>query len=168
MVSRIQHVITQCSLCAVSLLILFTGLVQTGRCYGQDTTQLRVIRNVPIVRGTINGLVAYFLVDTGSTVTVLNESLQSHYGFSVVKNRFWDRRCVVGMGGRCSLKEAQDVTVGLGSISLAFVNKASDLTMLSEQFVANDIVIAGIIGTDLLCFLGSKIDLRERTIVFKP
>jgi hypothetical protein len=156
------------SITALTMFILL-GLMGTSRCFAQgDTTQLLVVRNVPLVKGTINGVSAYFLVDTGSTITVLNESLQHEYGFSVARNIFWNKRCVIGMGGKCFLKEVHDVTVGLGKIQIEFVNKSTDLTLLSEQFAAQGITIAGIIGTDLLCFLGSRIDLQARTIVFKP
>jgi hypothetical protein len=166
MVQAIYHLIKRTGTSVA--LALFMFLAGTNICAAQDTTQLQVIRNIPIVEGTINGMPAYFLVDTGSTITVLNESLRHIYNFSVAKNRFLNGRCVIGMGGRCYLKEARNVTVGLGKIHLEFVNKTADLTMLSDQFASQGIVIAGIIGNDLLCFLGSRIDLQNRTIVFKP
>lgn len=149
-------------------MLMVFGLTYPRAGFAQEITPLQVIKNVPIVKGTINGITAYFIVDTGSTITVLNEGLQYQYGFSVVKNRFWNKRCVIGMGGRCYLKQVDDVIVGLGGMHLEFVNKSSDLTMLSAQFAAHDIEIAGIIGNDLLCFLGSRIDLHARTIVFMP
>lgn len=168
MVHAIYHLIRRTGASAALFILMLLTLAGTNLCAAQDTTQLQVIRNIPIVEGTINGIPAYFLVDTGSTVTVLNESLRHVYQFSVAKNRFWSNRCVIGMGGRCFLKEARQVTVGLGKIHLEFVNKTTDLTMLSDQFAAQGITIAGILGTDLLCFLGSRIDLQNRTIVFKP
>jgi hypothetical protein len=145
---------------------MFFGFARTGACFMQDTARLKVIRNIPIVKGTINGIAAHFLVDTGSTITVLNESLQHDYGFSVSKNRFWNRRLIIGMGGRCFLKQADDVTIGLGNMHLEFVNKTADLSLLSEQFASKGIAIAGIIGTDLLCFLGANIDLKTQIITF--
>jgi hypothetical protein len=159
--------IRRAALPAMFIFVMFFGMTRSGACFiMQDTARLKVIRNIPIIKGTINGITAHFLVDTGSTITVLNESLQDHYGFSVAKNRFWNKRCVIGMGGRCFLKEVHDVTVGLGGMHLEFVNKSSDLTMLSEQFAAHGIAIAGIIGTDLLCFLGANIDLKTQVITF--
>jgi len=146
--------------------VMLVGTSRTGSCFAQDTARLKVIHNVPIVKGTINGLTAHFLIDTGSTITVLNEALQGHYGFSTLKNRFWNKRCIIGMGGRCFLKEAHDATIGLGNMHLEFVNKTTDMTLLSDQFAAQGITIAGIIGTDLLCFLGSSIDLKAHVIIF--
>lgn len=159
--------IRRAALPVVMILIMFCGITRTGACFMQDTAQLRVIHHVPIVKGTINGVTAYFIVDTGSTITVLNERLQHDYGFLVTKNRFWNRRLIIGMGGRCYLKQVDDVTIGLGRMHLEFVNKAADLSLLSEQFASYGITIAGIIGTDLLCFLQSQIDLHEQVIVFK-
>jgi Aspartyl protease len=164
----IYHLTRRTGTTAALVLLMIMGLAGINIGVAQDTTRLQVIKNVPIVEGTINGIPAYFLIDTGSTITVLNESLAHDYNFSVVKNRFLNNRCVIGMGGRCYLKEARHVTVGLGSLHLEFVNKSADLTLLSDQFASKGITIAGIIGNDLLCFLGSRIDLRSRTIVFKP
>jgi len=152
---------------ALLVFVTLFGLVCAGACFAQDTARIQVIRNVPIIKGTINGITAHFIIDTGSTITVLNESLQHEYGFAISRNRFWNRRLIIGMGGRCFLKQVDDVTIGLGSMHLEFVNKGADLTLLSEQFARHGITIAGIIGTDLLCFLQSQIDLHERVIIFK-
>jgi hypothetical protein len=159
--------IRRAALPALLIFVMFFGFLSTGACFAQDTARLTVIRNIPIVKGTINGITAYFIVDTGSTITVLNESLRNDYGFSVIKNHFWNRRLIIGMGGRAFLKQVNDVTIGLGNMHLEFVNKSADLTLLSEQFATHGITIAGIIGTDLLCFLHSQIDLHDKVIVFK-
>jgi len=166
MAHLVHSLVGRAALSGLLIFVMLFGIRRTGACCAQDTARLKVIHNVPIVKGTINGLTAHFLVDTGSTITVLNEALKEQYGFFTLKNRFWNKRCIIGMGGRCFLKEARDVTIGLGGMHLEFVNKTADLTLLSDQFATHGITIAGIIGTDLLCFLGSSIDLKAKVIVF--
>jgi hypothetical protein len=149
---------------AVAALI---SLVIVSKSPAQDTTALVIIKNVPLVLGSINNHPAYFLIDTGASVTLLNESLQRWYHFEVVDNRYLINHEIVGMGGKSALREARSATVKIGIHELYFINKASDLDNISAEFAPFNIRIAGIIGTDLLSVLGSVIDLGSKTIVFR-
>lgn len=62
------------------------------------------------MRGTINNKPAYFVVDTGASVTLLNESQQEEYNFLIRNNRYLDRSAIVGVAGKSMLKEAWGVT----------------------------------------------------------
>lgn len=135
-------------------------------CLAQDTTALLVINNIPLMHGTINNKPAYFVVDTGASVTLLNASQGKEYNFVVRNNRYLDRAGIVGISGSSMLKEAWGVTVVLGSHQLNFINRAADLDNIAAQFNSYGVSVAGIIGTDLLRILGSKIDLEEGVIIF--
>jgi hypothetical protein len=150
--------------CAVTALI---SLVMAGKSLAQDTTALTIIKNVPLVLGAINDQPAYFLIDTGASVTLLNESLQNRYHFEVVDNRYLIKHDIIGMGGRSALKEARTARVKIGVHEIFFINMASDLDNISAEFAPFKITIAGIIGTDLLITLGSVVDLESKTIVFR-
>jgi len=148
-----------------AIMIISFAFVCKG--FAQDTASLIIIRNIPIVLGAINNKPAYFLIDTGASFTMLNESLGGTYKFKVVKNMYFARGEIVGMGGKSFIKEVKTVRLTLGIHELKFINKASDLGRISEQFADFDIIIAGIIGSDVLHALGSKIDLESGIIVFK-
>jgi hypothetical protein len=149
------------------LTVVLISLALVGKSFAQDTTSLLIIRNIPIILGAINNKPAYFLIDTGASITMLNESVSSTYKFKVVNNLYFAGYEIVGMGGRTFIKEVRTARLRLGIHELNFINKASDLEGISEQFADSDIIIAGIIGTDVLYALGSKIDLEARIIVFK-
>ena len=150
---------------AAALLFVFTFVYES---FAQDTTALLIIKNVPIVIGSINDRPAYFLIDTGASITMLNESLGATYGFEVVYNKYFAKGRIAGMGGRSVLREARDVRIKLGIHELNFINKAANFDSISAMFADDDIIIAGIIGADLLYLLGSRIDLGLGIIVFKP
>ena len=133
----------------------------------QDTTALLVIKNVPMIKGSINGKPAFFVVDTGASITILNGSLARMYNYKVIDNRYLERCRIIGLGGESVLREAKFVTVRLGGHDLNFINKVADLNRLSSHFEDYDIQIAGIIGTDLLRILGGVIDMQAETITFK-
>lgn len=148
------------------VLITVILLVMAYEGFSQDTTALLVIKNVPIVEGTINGKPAYFVVDTGASITILNGNMSRKYGYRVIENRYLERCRIIGLGGESSLREARFATVKLGSHELNFINRVADLESLSNHFDDYDLEIAGIIGTDLLRILGSKIDMAAGTIMF--
>lgn len=148
------------------LTISFLSFAIVCQSIAQDTTALLVINNIPLIHGTINNKPAYFVVDTGASVTLLNESLQKEYNFVVRNNRYLDRANIVGVAGSSSLKEAWSVQVILGSYQLNFINRAADLDNIAARFSSYGVTVAGIIGTDLLRILGSKIDLEEGIIIF--
>jgi hypothetical protein len=150
--------------CAIAALI---SLAMVSKSPAQDTTALVIIKNIPLVLGSINNQPAYFLIDTGASVTLLNESLQRWYNFEVVENQYLVKHEIIGMGGRSSLREARAARVKIGIHELYFINMASDLGNISAEFAAFNITIAGIIGTDLLTVLGGVIDLELKTIVFR-
>jgi predicted aspartyl protease len=142
-------------------------LAIAGESLAQDTTAIMVVKNIPIIKGSINGKAAYFVVDTGASITILNGNLSKAYSYKVVDNRYLERCRIVGLGGECVLREAKFATVKLGRHELNFINRVADLHRLSEHFAEYNLEIAGIIGMDLLRILGSRIDMDAGVIVFK-
>jgi predicted aspartyl protease len=153
--------------CRKIMILLPVFLAIAGESFAQDTTAIMVIKNIPIIKGTINGKAAYFVVDTGASITILNGALARAYSYKVVDNRYLERCRIVGLGGECVLREAKFATVKLGHHELNFINRVSDLHRLSAHFSEYNLEIAGIIGMDLLRILGSRIDMDAGVIIFK-
>ncbi|SKC84073.1 Aspartyl protease [Ohtaekwangia koreensis] len=135
-------------------------------CLAQDTIAFKIIRNVAIIEGDINGTLALFIIDTGASITLLNESLSTLYNFRVVDNKYFARRHIVGLGGRSMIKEVRSATIKIGAIEIKFINKASDLDNLTAYFDDREVKIAGILGTDVMTALGGKIDFSTSRIIF--
>lgn len=131
----------------------------------QDTITFKIVKNIALIEGYINGAAAYFILDTGASITLLNESLAYEYSFKTLDNRFFEQRHIVGLGGRSPIKEVRSAIVKIGPHELKFINKACNLDNLSVYFNDPNIKVAGIIGIDLLRILGGKIDFTARTIV---
>ena len=147
----------------LSLSIMLLAWVLQSRA--QDTVSFRVIKNVAILEGKINDNTAFFIVDTGATITLLNESLAKHFNFYVVDNKYFSKRSVLGLGGRSVIKEARSATIKVGPHEIKFITKAADLDNLTAYFFDTNLKIAGIIGTDLLYMLNGSIDFRNNTII---
>lgn len=144
--------------------VFFIGI--SFKSSAQDTTTLIMIGKVPMIKGSINGKLAYFIVDTGASFTVLNEGESKYYGFSVHDNAYYQACQMVGIGGISDLKEARKAHIKLGEQEIAFINKSMPMHGIQGHFRGHRIRVAGIIGTDLLSIMGCQIDYKNRKLVF--
>ena len=136
------------------------------RSNAQESTTILMIHKLPVVKGNINGKEAYFILDTGASVTLLNNALADEFGFVVVQNEYWENYVVTGLGGKHLIQEARNVIVELGGHKLAFINKSCSLQRISKNFASDHIKIAGIIGSDVMGFLGTQINFATNSVVF--
>jgi len=148
----------------IYLMMLVTGAWVCAEA--QEFTRITIMHNLPVVKGKINDKDAYFILDTGASVTLLNNALAEDFGFAVVQNEYWENYVVTGLGGKHLIQEARNVVVQLGGERLAFINKACSLQKISKNFAADHIKIAGIIGSDIMGFLGSEINFANHYVIF--
>ena len=149
----------------ITILLSIALITDVLSCMAQDTITFKLVRNIALIEGYINGAAAYFILDTGASITLLNETLSYEYNFKTIDNKFFSQRHIVGLGGRSAIKEVRSAVVRIGPHEIKFINKASNLDNLSAYFNDPNIKVAGIIGIDLLNILGGKIDFGDRTIV---
>lgn len=123
------------------------------------------VARIPVVEGRINGKVAYFIVDTGASCSILNESVARHYGFKTLVSV--DEH-LMGLNGAAGIKLAYNYSIDLGSLrinSLPFRSRRID--ELVDVIKNNDrISIAGIIGSDVMKKYQMSIDYRTNKISF--
>ncbi|MEM8968392.1 MAG: retropepsin-like aspartic protease [Bacteroidota bacterium] len=142
-------------------------LMAQDRC---ETVEIAVMQDQPIVRGTINGKEAFFLVDTGSDVSLIHAKDAKRYGFFCHPRRALDRFQLYGLG--TSIKEltaVHNMYVQLGSRTIFADYIALDLsTIIHSLNTGTSIEISGILGSKTLNKYGFVIDYHRNEIIMNP
>lgn len=146
-------------------------LLMLGSCAStatlRENKQLRftTVGRIPVVEGKINGKRAYFIIDTGASCSILNQSVSDRFGFkSFIKN---DDH-VMGLHGEAKINQAFNCTVEMGPLKL---NNVIFRTKHMDSFVSviqthENIEIAGIIGSDIFNRYGIAINFKSNTLSF--
>jgi predicted aspartyl protease len=123
------------------------------------------ISHIPVIEGRINGKVAYFIVDTGASCSILNESAAKYFGFKTI---IVDDEHLMGLNGAAKIKTAYDYSVKLGPLQIkSLVFRTRKIDELVDVIRNNDrISIAGIIGSDVMKKYQMGIDFRTNKITF--
>lgn len=123
----------------------------------------------PIVEARLNGKSAYFLIDTGSDISILNKDDRHEYGFRLFTQKADNHNSVgvgVGVGGKTSaFIDTHRVQLELGSTRINTRYMAYDLSAIVQGIHKNTgIEIAGIIGSDVMKRYGIIVDFRNKQI----
>lgn len=125
------------------------------------------LQQKPIIEGTLNGKRAYFLLDTGSDFTLLNEGMSQRYGFSALERQHGESaHKALGVGGNIvSFRLVHNATIVLGSTKLSANCRAYDMSRLVDVIRRKSgIEIVGIIGSDAMKRHGVIIDYGNREV----
>ncbi len=123
------------------------------------------VAQIPVIEGRINGKTAYFIVDTGASCSILNESVARHFGF---KTMVALDEHLMGLNGAARIKTAFNYAIELGPLRIkSLVFRTRRIDELVDVIKNNDRVsIAGIIGADVLKKYQMSIDFRTNKISF--
>lgn len=118
----------------------------------------------PIIEVTVNTKTIYMLVDTGSSLNILDIEMLDKLG---AEKRFKMNR-VVTLGAEHDMWHIRKVDIFVkGSRATQFI--ASDIKLIRESILqATGIKIAGILGAPAIKELGMVIDLRRGIVTLKP
>jgi hypothetical protein len=152
---------------ALSALVLLSG-----SCH--PVSQIRTVTNVrffkigqiPVIEGTINGKSAYFIIDTGASCSILNESRATEYGFTF--NSVHTNDHLTGLSGDVKINRALDCDIEIGPLKIKnviFHSRSIDFLIKVVQENGN-INLAGIIGSDILNRYNITIDFKKNLISF--
>lgn len=116
----------------------------------------------PIIQATLNGKKAYFLLDTGSNITILNLPDRSKFGFLLKRTNME----AIGLGGRAGkLYRAINVELVLGSTKIKARYLAYDMSAIVKNIhKSTRINISGIIGSEVMKQYGVVIDYKKRQV----
>lgn len=144
------------------ILINFTALAQHPKIL-----EIVNLKTKPIVKGLLNGKMAYFLLDTGSDLTILNTKSAKKYGFKIIQGR--SRAMMIeGLGGsHRDFKRATGLKLFMDESLIYTHFFAFDLTnIINSLHTHTHMKIVGIIGSDVMRKYGFKIDYGNKLVSF--
>ena len=143
-------------------MISFTTLAQQHKI-----VEIVNLKNKPIVKGILNGKMAYFLLDTGSDLTILNTRSARKYGFKIIQGRS-KAMMIEGLGGSYrDFKRATGLKLFMDESLIYTHFFAFDLTNIIGSLNTNTgMKIVGIIGSDVMKKYGFKIDYESKLVSF--
>lgn len=139
-------------------------LLHLSKGMAQNPIKIEYLRSKPIVAGEINGRKAYFLLDTGSDMTVLHERKASYYNFKVKK--MMNPQKIMGISGRHeNVNRAGNINLALGELPIISPYFTYDLSgIISSIYRKNSVKISGIIGSDVMIKYGFVIDYNQKLV----
>ncbi|MBT31702.1 MAG: hypothetical protein CMO01_18755 [Thalassobius sp.] len=145
-------------LISLSFLFVLETSAQDNFLQNENLTFLKLLHTqVPIIEGELNGKKAYFIVDTGSTLTVLDLHKKKHFGFSIYKNI---SKKLHGFGGTSmNLWLLFDTYLYIGGKQIATNYTGTPLKKLREDIQKKTgYEISGILGSDVMRDYGMVVD----------
>lgn len=123
------------------------------------------LQKKPIVKGVLNGKKAFFLLDTGSDITLLNHKASRHYDFKAIY-RHSPGQPIQGIGtDGTQMMFAFNVNLQLGSQRIKAKYRSHDISSIVRSIYSHShIRIAGIIGSDVMRNYGFKIDYKNKSV----
>lgn len=144
--------------------------------FNEQTPHVKLLSTkVAIIEGTLNGKKACFLIDTGSTISVLNHSKKNHYNFKKAKI-LGQSVTLSGIGGEHkALYSIYNAEIMIGEILIVGIHLSTPLDEINRNlFHKTGYNIAGVLGSNTIelygfvidyankiCWLGVGIDLND-------
>jgi hypothetical protein len=152
-------------LLAIAFIPIVLGCVSLPIGDNADYLRFMTIGRIPVVEGMINGKRARFIIDTGASCSLLDESASEYFDF---KFRALPDENVTGLSGESKLKRALDCVILLGPLQLRHhIFKTQDMLSIVSIIERNEhIVVSGIIGADILDKYQITIDFRNKVLLF--
>ena len=132
----------------------------------QNHIKIINLNTKPIVSGYINGKKAYFLIDTGSDLTIFANEAANLYKFEIGSK---GRSKLLGINSQSGvLKSAYKIDLKMGEDYFSTGFGACDMTSLVNSIhQKTGFKISGIIGSDLMKKYRFRIDYAEKKIYYE-
>ena len=156
---KLKHTFLLCALLSSCAAVEETEMYQPNR-----PVHFIMHGTIPLILASINGKRAFFIVDTGASISILNQQDADYFGFDFTKGE----ASVAGFGGISELNRAMGSTVQIGSLTLKnFPFACQDMEHISAAFMnARRVKVAGVIGSDIFQKYKISINYRERTLSY--
>ena len=120
----------------------------------------------PIIEASINGKKALFVLDSGSSLTILNSSMARHFKFKVVGPRYYGKSLITSFGGSIQeLRNVYQANVAIGGHRIDKIQYAYNMDRIVQSiYNRTGLKIAGLIGSDVMYRYGFKIDYVSRAV----
>lgn len=138
--------------------VLFGYCTRQEKNFNEGFVKLKDYRYVPLVQAKLNDKYKYFILDTGASISVIDESEVKN-----MKVYYEDANTITGYGGIIkSTKVLKNPNIELGGIKLTdkwLVQDISHIKLAVEN--STNVTIAGIIGNNQLARYHLIIDLNK-------
>ncbi|WP_079685494.1 retropepsin-like aspartic protease family protein [Ohtaekwangia koreensis] len=126
------------------------------------------VGRIPVVKAKLNGKNAFFIIDTGASVSILNESEAAHFGFSVVNYDVQAMTEVMSFNGTSNIGHVNTCILEIGSTAIKYHGfRSKDMREFASILQRDEqIRLAGILGSDLLNRYSMSINFMDKTISF--
>lgn len=126
--------------------------------------KIKNLRSKPIVQVELNGKKAYFLLDTGSDLTVMHEDRADFYNFNI-KEMVIPLKVAGVNGSTGGMNRASNIELKLGELSILTPYFSYDLSSVIKYIQSKTLLrISGIIGSDVMVKYGFVIDYGEELV----
>ena len=124
---------------------------------------------IPLITAKLNGKTAHFIVDTGASISLLNEGEADYFGFQTRQDELYSEVCVTDLNGTTTANRVSPCVLELGTLTVKSHHfKSRDMVEFSKPFMEREgIRIAGILGSDLMAYYHLQIDFKNHVISFK-
>jgi len=151
-------------------IILFTLVLSTLFPTINKIEKVKIygLHHQPLVAANLNGKKAYFLLDTGSDVTLLNLNDAKKYAFEV-RNARHKKLELSGFSDEYSIDylTAKNIKLLLGDHPVEIKYRVLDLSTVIESIDhSSNMKICGIIGSDMMKKYNFVIDYKAREVRF--
>jgi len=150
------------------LLTLLMGISSISKAQGNKYEYLPIIKGhkQPIVAGTINGKKAYFLLDTGSALTILHRGHAKFFKFDHV-NHVGKKQKIYGFDGSVQdLQNVYNAEIMLGGCKVVYPLVCYNMYQIVDVIKSKTgIAISGIIGADIMRMYSFLIDLHADEVI---
>lgn len=126
--------------------------------------KIKNLSSKPIVQAELNGKKAYFLLDTGSDLTVMHEEQADFYNFNI-KEMVIPLKVAGVDGSTGGMNRASNIELKLGELSILTPYFSYDLSNVIKYIQSKTFLkISGIIGSDVMVKYGFVIDYGEELV----
>ena len=151
----------------ITILIITFSLQATAQKV--FTVKFHNLKRKPIIEAQVNGKKAYFLIDTGADISILNTDDAKKYGFKNLRMMGPDQ-VLTGLGSSTEefwRASKANVKVG-GHIIYARFYSVDIQNVIDSLFENTNIRILGILGSDVLMNYSMKIDYQLGQLSMSP
>jgi hypothetical protein len=134
----------------ILIILVLLGIsckTQDKQFEGDNKINFISYNKLPIVEGRINNRKAYFILDSGASISVLDETQSHKFKFDVEES---DDEAA-GYGGVAQFSSVYNADIEMGGLSMVTKFKSQDLTAIVVIMEATEgVTISGIIGNDIM------------------
>lgn len=123
---------------------------------------------IPVIRASLNEKCAWFIVDTGASVTLLNATEASHFGFSM-RNARGEMLELTGFTDKLTLSATSFCRLTIGNLKIGPTKyRSHEMSALFTTIESREKMrIAGILGSDILAKYGMNINYESKTLSYR-